>query len=142
MVATYFHPTMYCDASTPSAVVGVSAIVRPWITFKVDQHVHNYQVTSADIERGYIDLPASATVVIRTNDRKNILINVASMGSERILIREAGIGIYEETGSMVDPGRYATGASIVKILDYRVIIPSGTPEGIYAIKAALSPQMY
>lgn len=129
-------------AATATATLQVSVTIRPWMKFNADQKMHTYQVTRSDIEKGYVDLPGSAEINIRTNERKNVAIIVVNEGPEKLQVREANVGAYTETSSALDIGRQIPGIPLIKKLDYRVILPEGTMEGQYALNVTIAPHIY
>lgn len=73
------NPTL----AATSARLQVSATVLPFVSFNATQHVTTYQVKSDDLIRGYIDLPNSITVNVRTNLNGGVPVMVDNWGEER-----------------------------------------------------------
>ncbi len=136
------HYALMTHAANSSAVVRVSATVLPWVKLNASQHITHYKVTSNDITRGYVDLPHSATVRVRSNENRTIGVTVLNEGPERILVKASGTPDYPGAGGAVVIGRPQRGAEIARVLDLRVILPEGTREGTYALSISLNPYTY
>jgi hypothetical protein len=130
------------NASGSSAVLRVSATVLPWLKLNASQHVARYTVTRDDLMRGYVDLPGSATVRIRTNDNRTIGVTVLNEGPERILAKASGSAEFTGSGGALVIGRPQKGAEIAQNLDLRVILPEGMREGTYALNISINPYTY
>jgi len=97
-----------------------------------------YRVTSEDIRRGYVDVPASASVTVRTNERRPVTITAAANDEQTILIRESGAASFSQSAGVSVP---TPGAETVKELDCRIMLAQNTKEGSYPLVVALAPQM-
>ena len=129
-------------AATSTAHLTISVTIRPWLKLSTDQLVTSYQVTGADLLRGYVDLPGSALVTVTTNDRKPVAITLASADGQTVLLRESGSGSFPATAGALDIGRQRPGVASVTKLDYRVILPEGAKTGSYPLNVAISSHAY
>lgn len=134
--------TVPAHGAGSSAVVKVSATVLPYMKLHAHQRVATYRVTTDDLRKGFVDLPDSATVRIRTNENKNIALSVSNEGPERIMVREAGAGTYDGADGTVVLGRPQKGMEITRNLDFRLILPEGAKEGSYALNIAITPYTF
>ena len=125
-------------AATSTASLQISVTVRPWLKFKAEQSVQMYRVTSEDIRRGYVDVPASASVTVSTNERRPVTITAAANDEQTILIRESGAANFSQSAGVSVP---TPGAETVKELDCRIMLAQNTKEGSYPLVVALAPQM-
>lgn len=116
----------------------VSAHVLPWMQLKPQQHVLFYQVTAADITRGFIDIPAVATITIATNMKKAIDIKAASETGERILLR-SGTGTFFAEAVSINTAIYPTGMPITTTFDSRLVLPIGATEGLHSLSLTIFP---
>lgn len=126
-----------CFAAATSTI-HVSATVLPWVNFNAEQHVISYRVTDEDLKRGYIDLPASVTVHLKTNVKKQVAIFVQNTGSERIAIRLAGSGRFLEDFVTINSAEYKVGEMISSSMDTRVIFSGESKEGTYTLNIPLT----
>lgn len=128
-------------AATATASLHISVTIRPWLKLNTEQIITSYHVSSKDLMRGYIDLPSSAVINIKTNEKRPIVITTSSEGGEKILVKASGAGSFPVLASSLEIGRLQPGVAITKTLDYRVILPQGTHEGTYALNVTVSSQV-
>ena len=136
------HASQPAHAASSSAVIKVSATVLPYMKLHAHQRVALYQVTAVDLERGYVDIPDSATVRIRTNENKTVGVTVSNEGPERILVREAGSAAFHGTDGPLVIGRPQKGIDITRNLDFRLILPKGAKEGLHTLNIAINPHSF
>ena len=60
-------PAAYCDSTSASMSVSVQVIARTIVT--VDREPAQISITSQDIARGYLDVPAAVAFRVRSNAR-------------------------------------------------------------------------
>jgi hypothetical protein len=131
---------MYTSSSfaAMSASVHISATVLPFVSFNAIQHVTTYQVKSDDIKRGYVDLPNSVTVTVRTNLSSGVPVVVENPGGDRVLIRESGRADFVSNTFTVDTAGYRPNTQISKNYDSRIILPADAKDGIYPLIIAMA----
>jgi len=74
---------------------------------------------------------------MKTNIRDEIRFDVASGGPERVLLQTTG-GLSEA----VHLAAASPAALVSRTLDMRIVLPSGTREGVYPLQVALMPTVY
>ncbi len=124
-----------------SARLYVSATVLPFVSFNAVQHVTTYRVSSDDIKRGYVDLPNSMTVNVRTNLDAGVPVTVENAEKERVLVRESGTSAYIGNSFMVNTNAHLPNTRISKNLDLRIILSADESEGIHAISVSMTPSI-
>ena len=124
-----------------SAVLQVSATIRPWVTFKAVQHLYSYRVTAADLQRGYVDLDRSITLEIRTNIRRDIPVKLSSESGERILFRDSAGGSFFENEYRLVPDHQSPAEAISRKIDSRIMLTSNSKEGEYPLNVSMSPEI-
>lgn len=127
-----------CFAAS-SATLQVSATVLPFVSFHAVQHVASYRVNGDDIKRGYVDLPASVTVKVRTNLAAGVPVAFESTGEARVLIRESGRSDFAAGFFTLDTGNYRPNTPISKSYDFRVLLPSESKDGTYPLNISMAP---
>jgi hypothetical protein len=127
-----------CCFATVSANLHVNATVLPIVNFNAVQRITNYQVRNEDLLKGYIDLPNSITVTLRTNTNGRIPIIIDNWGIGKILIRESGTADFMETFLTVNASEYRTGEPINRNYDLRIVLPAETQEGIYPLNISMT----
>jgi hypothetical protein len=121
-----------------SANLRVSATIPPWVSFNAIQHAATYQVRSEDLNRGYIDLPNSMTVNVRTNVNGGIPVIVDNWGSGRVLIRESGTATFSDGSFTLSTVGYRIGSLVSKSFDSRIVLPADAHEGVYPISISVT----
>lgn len=129
-----------CQAAS-SAVMQVSATIRPWVVFNAAQHIYSYNVTSDDLQRGYVDVVGSITLDVKTNIKKEISVIFASETGERILFKESGEGSFFESEYTMHPDTHRPGELISKKIDSRILLANNAKEGIYELNISMSPEI-
>lgn len=124
-----------------SAVMQVSATIRPWVVFNAVQHIYSYRVTSIDLERGYVDLAGSMTLDIKTNISKDISVRFISENGERILFKESTGETFFENEYTLSPDRRTPGETISRKIDSRIILTNNSKEGVYALNVSMLPEI-
>ena len=99
------------------------------------------QVRNEDLQRGYIDLPGSITVTLRTNVQKGVNVIVDSWGNGRVLIRECGTGNFADNVFTMNTTGYRTGELINKHYDSRIVLPADVQEGVYPLTISMTPAL-
>ena len=123
-----------------SATLRVSARVQPSITFDAVQNVRSYVVTAEGLKQGYVDVPGTATLKVRTNVIRPIYVNVTNQGPERIHIKSASMSEFISPSNQLNLGLQEPGVHKNQNLDCRVILPEGMREGVYPLLLAISLQ--
>lgn len=123
--------------ATTSAKIHVSATVLPYVNFNAVQNVYTYQVKSEDLQRGYVDLPDSITVNLRTNTQNGVNVMIENSGSGKVLVRERGTADFTESQITLNNAGYRRGEQISKRYDSRIILPVDAQEGTYPFAIAM-----
>lgn len=124
-----------------SAVLTVSASIRPWVSFNAIQNVHSYRVTDADLQRGYVELTGSITVELKTNIDRDIPVRITSEGGEKILLRVDSGGDFIENECRLNPARQVPMQSIRRKIDSRIMLTSDSRVGEYYFNVYLTPEI-
>lgn len=125
--------------AAPSATLQVSANVLPFVSFNAVQHVTSYQVKSDDIKRGYIDLPASMTVSVRTNMNAGVPVFFENAGGASVLIRESGRTDFIDQLFTLNTDNYRPNTPISKRYDFRVLLSADSKDGTYPLMISMAP---
>ncbi len=136
------QPDNYVFGQGATSTLTVCAKVLPLLKISTYQHVAQYQVTDHDLKRGYVDLPGSATVRVKTNENKSIGVTVLNEGPEKILVKESGTNNFSDSDGTLKIGQVKRGTETTRILDFRLILPQGVREGTYSLSIALNPYLY
>ncbi len=141
-----FYITIAIAASCPfpfdafastSANLRVSAVVLPAIHFKVNQLITNYRVNGDDLRKGYVDLPNSISVTLKTNVKNNIPFILDNWGTGKILIRERGTTNYTEGYFVVNSSGHHTAVPTETNYDLRILLPAQAQEGAYPLNISI-----
>lgn len=121
--------------------VSVSAFVRPTATCSVDVQPGSVLVTADDVRRGYVDLPASSRVRVRTNSSNGymLVLEVESAEFDAVVLEESGERVEIRGSGFVDRP-FRGHAEVVSELGYRFLLNPATQPGVYAWPVALSAQ--
>lgn len=125
--------------ASASARLHVTATVPPFVSFNAVQSVTSYQVNSGDIRRGYVDLPRSMTVRLRTNLSTGVPVLVENSGEGSILVRESGRADFVGNSFTLSTAGYSANAQINKSYDIRILLPSDAKDGTYPLVIAMAP---
>ena len=128
----------FCHAATP-AKLQVSATVAPFYSFNAIQNVASYQVNSADLKRGYIDLPNTITVKVRTNLTAGVPVFVENSAATRVLIKESGRSGFAENAFTVQTSDYRPNTPLSKSYDLRIVLSNDATEGNFPLVLSISP---
>ncbi len=121
--------------------VSVSAFIRPTATCSVDVQPGSVLVTADDVRRGYVDLPASSRVRVRTNSPNgySLVLEVDSAEFDAVVLEESGEHVEIRGSGFVD--RPFRGRSeVVTELGYKFLLNPATLPGVYAWPVAVSAQ--
>ena len=124
-----------------SAVMQVSATIRPWVSFSAVQNMHSYRVTAADLKRGYVELVGVITVEIKTNIERDIPVRFTSGAGEKILFRESTGGAFFENECRLLPDRLVPIQVTLKKIDSRIMLTSNSREGEYPLNVFMTPEI-
>ncbi len=121
--------------------VSVSAFVRPTATCFIDVQPGNVLVTADDVRRGYVDLPASSRVRVRTNSANGymLVLEVESAEFDAVVLEESGERV-EVRGTGLVERPFRGRADVVSELGYRLLLNPATQPGVYAWPVSLSAQ--
>jgi hypothetical protein len=123
-----------------SAQVHVSATVLPYVNVNAAQSVATYKVNSGDLKRGYVDLPNSLTVIVKTNMNGVVSVFVDNgTGEGRLLVRESGTGTFMNGSLALNTAGHRPGDVISRNYDSRIVLPADTKEGTYALAITMMP---
>ncbi len=138
LAMTLFGPRPVVAATTS---VNVSAFVRPTATCSVDVQPGSVLVTADDVRRGYVDLPASSRVRVRTNSSTGymLVLEVESAEFDAVVLEESGERVEIRGSGFVDRP-FRGRAEVVSELGYRFLLNPATQPGVYAWPVALSAQ--
>lgn len=121
-----------------SARVQVTATVLPFVSLNAIQLVKTYQVQQEDIKRGYIDLPNSMSVKVRTNLNADIPVIVENlMGS--VLIRESGRVDFVGNVFHLNIAGNRPYTQISRIYDLRILLSADMIDGVYPLNISMTP---
>lgn len=126
-----------CHAATP-AKLHVSASVAPFYSFNATQNVASYQVNSVDLKRGYIDLPNTITVKVRTNLTAGVPVFVENSAPSKVLVKESGRSGFAENAFTVQTSDYRPNTPFSKSYDVRVVLPDDATEGNFPLVLSIS----
>lgn len=117
------------SAASDNANLQVRATVLPWVKAQATQQTNSYQVTRADIVRGYTDLTAAVALQIQTNIvHGKLLLQVANLGAEQVLVKEAGT-VSEQLFIPLVAGN----PQEIQTYDLRVVLPPAVMIGTYPL---------
>ena len=131
----------YPALGASSATLQVGAHVLPFVSFNAVQHVSTYQVKGEDIKRGYIDLPASMTVSVRTNLREGVPVFFENTAGASVLIRESGRTDFNGHSFTLNTDDYRPNTPISKRYDFRVILSGDAKDGTYPLMISMAPSI-
>jgi hypothetical protein len=103
------------------------------------QKVSTYQINSEDIKRGYIDLPNSITVNVRTNLNAGVPVIVENLGTARVLVRESGRLVFEGSTFTLNTADYRPNTPISRNYDSRIVLSGDVKEGNYPLLISITP---
>lgn len=134
----HFLAALLLTISTPALLLAgaettiqVSAQVLPWLSAEVIQQISAYRVSSDDLKRGYIDLPAALLFRFRSNSSDRIGLRLDSLGPEQVLIKESdGIGAHLQRQLLSSTST----SPREERLDVRILLPGSFVPGIYPLQ--------
>lgn len=135
ILALSFPP--FCFSSS-SANLHVSATIFPRVNLRVNQHIMNYQVHNEDILKGYIDLPSSITVSLKTNTKSRIPLVIDNWEDGKVLVRESGAAGFTGNVFTVDTTGNRTNEPVNRNYDLRIMLPAEAREGIYPLNISVT----
>ncbi|MBE0504234.1 MAG: hypothetical protein IBX46_08915 [Desulfuromonadales bacterium] len=116
-------------AASDNASLQVRATVLPWVKAQAIQQTASYQVTRADIAKGYTDLTAAVSLQIQTNIvHGKLLLQVANLGAEQVLVKQAGTFNEQIFIPLV-----AGNPQEIQTYDLRVVLPPAVVIGSYPL---------
>lgn len=116
--------------ATISTQMRVTATVSPYVRLDVVRQQPTLTISAADIERGYVDVPAGTSLRTRTNHRNGFVLNfiLRSRLCARVSVR--GIGSGTEIGSEGGSVRVDyTGPESAAQVSYRFYLAEGVRSG-------------
>jgi hypothetical protein len=123
-----------------SAVVQVQATIQPYLRFAVEQQHHSFEVGEQDVRRGYVDLPQSLHIAIRTNAPDRVTVDVACSDHPIIVLSqrqaEGGHDVTFEAAEL------HANQLVSKSVDLRVLLAPEMAQGTYPLLLDLSPRVY
>lgn len=120
-------------SASDNANLQVRATVLPWIKAQATQQTGSYQVTRADIARGYTDLTAAVVLQIQTNIlHGKLLLQIANLGAEQVLVKESGT-----VSDQVFIPLVAGNPQEIQTYDLRVLLPSAVVVGTYPLHLSM-----
>jgi hypothetical protein len=132
-------------AAGSQAKLTVTATILKHASLKVIEQPAAVVVTAADIERGYVDVPAPAQISIQNNSAAGYVLDFASHGDfmRQILVRGLGteLQLSPAGGAIAQP---TTGGGVTKTtlsLGFRFILSESARRGTYAwpLRLSVSP---
>jgi hypothetical protein len=129
LVALSVNPV--CAESTASLQVSVHVIARAVVS--VERDLGGVLVTPADLERGFVDLPAPVELRVRTNSRRGYVLQFNNMSNAftAIELRGNGVTIHVAEESFLQRTAVAGGDRLV--LSARVWLRPGSTPGRYDV---------
>ena len=141
-IALIIAITLFAASSSlaaTSAKVRVTATVLPFVSLDAVQHVLTYQVNRDDIKRGYVDLPNSMTVKVRTNLNTGVPVVIENSGDFRILVSESGRADFMGSMFTLNTSDYRPNTQISKTYDSRIVLSADAKDGIYPLIISMAP---
>jgi hypothetical protein len=138
-VAIATAPAAYAD--NRSNTMAVSAFVMQNTRLHVLSQATQLTITEANIERGYIDVPAASQIEVKSNSRDGFALVFNSMSDLFEAVQITGLGPTVELGTeggTVVQRRNAQQQSVLLQLGYRFIFSKKVRPGNYAWPIALS----
>lgn len=121
------------SAASDNASLQVRATVLPWIKAQATQQTASYQVTRADIAKGYTDLTAAVALQIQTNIvQGKLLLQVANLGAEQVMVKQTGTVSEQIFIPLVAGNRQE-----IQTYDLRVVLPSTVVIGTYPLHLSM-----
>lgn len=133
------------DAAADQAKLTVSATVLKRATMKVLAQPTSVTVTTADIARGYVDVPSPAHVVVKSNSPRGYMLDFSSAGDFFREVEVAGLSEHVQLGAgggaVMQPAA-ASGVTHADLdLGFRFFLDESARPGTYAwpIRLSVSP---
>lgn len=140
LVSSIVLSASLCHAGA-SAKLSVSATVIPFVSFTAIQNVSTYQVNGEDIRRGYVDLPGSITLRVRTNLFTGVPVVVENPGAARILVKESTSSLYGGSPFTLSTSDFHPNTPVSIPCDSRVVLPADAKEGSYPLAFSIIPSL-
>lgn len=140
----YFHIGIICiallccgvgagAASSDNARLQVRATVLPWVKTQATQQTASYQVTGADIAKGYTDLTAAISLQIQTNIvHGKLLLQVTNLGAEQVLVKQTST-----VSEQIFIPLVAGNPQEIQTYDLRVVLPPAVVIGTYPLHLSM-----
>lgn len=128
-----------CGFAATSAELQLSATVLPFVSFNAVQHVASYRVNSDDIKKGYVDLPNSVTVKVRTNLGTGVPVTVENSAGGNVLIRESGGADFQGNMFTMDTAGHRPNTPISRSYDFRILLSADAKDGTYPLAISMAP---
>jgi hypothetical protein len=121
-----------------SSAVTVTATVQAYADMKVIRQPSELIVTSADILRGYVDVPMASIIEVRGNNPEGYLLSFELGGPFKgAVIKGLGREVQIGQGNSLVSQPYSRGAARFE-LGYRFILSQGAGPGTYTWPSAIS----
>lgn len=113
----------------------VTATIAKHASLKVLTQPSAVIVTSADVARGYVDVPAPAHLAIRSNSQSGYLLEFASEGDfmRQILVKglASDVQLSPAGGTVMQPSTGAGVTNTTVALGFRFLLAESTKQGTY-----------
>ena len=122
-----------------SAKIHVTATVLPFVSFNAIQHISTYRVNNDDIKRGYIDIPNSMTVNVRTNLNAGVPVILEHPEGGRVLVRENGRADFVANTFTLNTSDYLPNTPVSKNYDFRILLSKDVKDVVYPLSVTMAP---
>jgi hypothetical protein len=122
-----------------SAKIHITATVLPFVSFNAIQNIRTYWVDNNDIKRGYIDIPNSVTVNVRTNLNAGVPVIIEHPEGSRVLVRESGRADFVADTFTLNASDYLPNTPIRKNYDFRILLSTDVKDGAYPLIITMAP---
>jgi hypothetical protein len=132
-IAMLFNP-LQGIAQSKQLNLTVSATVLKRVSLQVLAQPSTVMVTAADIERGYVDVPTSARLAVRSNSPDGFMFEFVSQGEFVRGLRVQGLGAELQMGPEGGFARHISGPVRNQVLDltFQIELSAAARPGVYA----------
>lgn len=131
-------PLSLSAATSAQMTVSVQVVARTIVT--VDQQPPTVEITSADVVRGYVDVPSAMTFRIRSNARNGYSLQFAPIAapftSARVSWSNTTVNVGNDGSWVTQP--YQPAVTSTGTMSVRLALEPGTVPGTYAWPVAFA----
>ena len=128
--------TVSLTAGAAESTLKVSATVLKHASMKVVSQPGSVAVTEADIARGYVDVPGTSQITVKSNTTNGYMLNFSSQGDffKQAMVRGLGSDVQlGADGGAVAQRTAARGMTQTALdLGYRFMLSASAQQGVYA----------